>query len=493
MESAIGEKGEQVEGFYHLGLLSGERFQGGRPVTQDLADWAYSLTFEDLPKNVVDGVKYLALNAASCSIPGVTTPGSRAVLRFVKDLEYAGPCSAIGTTITTGPQYAALINGVAHCGYSLFDSHREAQPTHLGPSFFPAAFAVSQLTPTDFPTFATALAVAYEVGAKLGMALNPGVGSIDTHQVNTLGVALLTCKLLHLDRQQFSDALGMACQLAAGLFWFHGRGYPIRQASYGWLACQGIQAALLARAGYPAPEDMLEAPYGFINQFSSKPDLSWLDTFEDPWELPRNSVKQWQGSRYMHSAVDGVVELCIEHDLKPSDIRQIVLTHGSYIHSLGATPEAQKRNPVATEDGRLSLYYFAAVAALYRRAWITELQPEVFFGPEVKEMIKKVKCEADTRFDPEFPAKYTCVTTIKTTDGRTLSIQIDFPKGEPENPISWAELEDIYRAVYRDGGGAEVMTRGRHEEILERIKHMEAETDVGALARLLASDLGFEG
>ena len=479
--------------FYHHGLLREQRFDPKRLIGEELANWAYDLEFSDIPDYVLDKVKYLALDAAGLAIPGITAEGPSWVLNFVKSLNYPGPCTVIGTTHKAGPQYAALAAGAAVTGYSLFDSHREAQPTHCGPSNYPAAYAISQIVKTDFPTFATALTISYEIEAKIGLCLNPGIGCIDTHQVNVPGVALQTAKMLGLNRGQFLDALGHACYQAAGLFEFDARGYNIRPNNYGWLATHGIHSALLAKAGHPAPITSLEGGYGFINQFSSKPDISVFDKLGNPWELPHNSIKKWQGSRYMHSAIDCVVDICTANDLKPNEIKQITLEHGNYIHSLGALPEDTKKNPTVTEQGRLNLFFMGATAALYRRCWITELKPEVFFSPEVKEMMTRVRCVANPELDKEFPAKYTCITTIETNDGRTFNMRVDYPKGEPENPISWDELAEIMRSVYRDGGGPKVMSKERHEEILHRVKNMEQEPDIGKLVEIFGSDTGYSG
>lgn len=483
-------------GFYHLGLLKEERFDPGRWLTEEVVDWAYHIKREDVPSHVIDSVKFYAIDFLASAIPGVTLEekggGLRPVLEFVKQLNGSGPCTVIGTDLRALPQYAALVSGAASGAFELDATHRGALPSHNALPVYAAAFALSEMDAIDFDHFATCIAVACEIETKLSMALNPGIGCVDPCQASALAVAVLAAKMWDLEQQQYSDAMGLAGFQAAGSFEIEGPGYWARRGMYGWLAVQGIHAAMLARAGHIGPDSILEGGYGFLNQFSAKPNISVFDHLGDPWELPRSGVKRWMASRSTNGAIDGVMQICTEHELWPDDIEQITLEAGSYIYSAKTLPEDYKRNPPTPRLGSLSLYWLAAAAVVHRTVWFPQYEPAVFYSPEIKDMIRKVRCIHNSEFDRGFPDQLTTVTTIRTTGGAEHTVRVDYPKGEPENPLTMDELVAKYRDLYRDGGGPRVMSKERHEKILERVMRMEEEQDIGALVKLFSSDTGYQ-
>ena len=77
--------------------------------------------------------------------------------------------------------------------------------------------------------------------------------------------------------------------------------------------------------------------------------------------------------------------------------------------------------------------------------------------------------------------------TIEFNDGRTLSTVVDYPKGEPENPLSQDELVGVCNALY-DYCLTDVMSRGQFDEIVGRTQSLEGEQDLGAFCRLLAGN-----
>ena len=46
-----------------------------------------------------------------------------------------------------------------------------------------------------------------------------------------------------------------------------------------------------------------------------------------------------------------------------------------------------------------------------------------------------------------FPALQRVIVNITTTDGATLSKQLDYPKGDPRNPLSDQEIEEKFAAL----------------------------------------------
>ena len=477
---------------YGLPVRRDERPQIQRRYTEEIAEWAYELQFQDLPEEVVDKVKYMALDFVGQAIGGVsgkgqgdsTLAGDKALLRMVS--LRPGDCTVIGAKKTVLPEYAAWINALTGRVLCVDDTHRWSIPTHLGQTAYGTAFAMSETVPTDFPTFATAVVIGHEVTAKLGMALQPRVYAIDAVEANTMGAVLQAAKILHLSKEQFVDCLGVAGFYAAGsMEYYGGRGSWPRMANYGWAGHTGILAALAVREGFPGQARMVEGPWGFLLARSTNPDWDILDRFGEPYEILRDAVKIYPTARNLSNVVDCVLQLVREHSLDAIDVAEVVVEMPEQLWMTTGTEN--RRHLTVTEEHLVSAYYWTAVPLLKKRAWFSEIEPEVFHAEETKEMMRRVQCIINDEFTRGYPDKLTTAVTVKTRDGRSHRVQRDYPKGEPEDPLTWEELVRKYDAIY-DYCSRDLMSEERAAEIKHRVMSMEKEQDIGRLCKIFASD-----
>jgi len=54
----------------------------------------------------------------------------------------------------------------------------------------------------------------------------------------------------------------------------------------------------------------------------------------------------------------------------------------------------------------------------------------------------KVKVVEDHEIDRTYPAKSKCVIMVTLTDGSTVQAERDYPKGDPNDPLSDKEIEE---------------------------------------------------
>ncbi|MBW2193958.1 MAG: MmgE/PrpD family protein [Deltaproteobacteria bacterium] len=85
----------------------------------------------------------------------------------------------------------------------------------------------------------------------------------------------------------------------------------------------------------------------------------------------------------------------------------------------------------------------AAVAVLYGKASLEEYSMEKIHSAAVKDMMQRIHCITVPELEAAFPKKWPAAVTIRTQRGKELNIHIDFPKGDPENPLTRDEL--IYK------------------------------------------------
>ena len=104
--------------------------------------------------------------------------------------------------------------------------------------------------------------------------------------------------------------------------------------------------------------------------------------------------------------------------------------------------------------------------------------------PTIRAQLRKVEVVADPEIEKVFPALQRVIVNITTTDGRTLSKQLDYPKGDPRNPLSDAEIEEKFRAL-ADG----VLSRKAQDRLIDAIWNLEKCASVSKLMALMKADV----
>ena len=470
-----------------------DRMVIAEPLTDILSGWADELSYEDLPGEVVTAVKRTCLDFVVIALAGASGRGAgdssaeglAPIVAFARS--HPGSATVVGADYNALPQYAALTNGAFAHALNLMDVHRWSAPTHLGPTVYGAAFAAAQVTRVGFKDFAAGVAVGFEAIGKLGMALNPGHGVVDSTQANSVGAALQTAKILGLTRSQMADSLGIATFMACGgtvSLELLSPGYWCRPLLSGWQASVGLSAAMLAAEGLRGSPRIIEAPYGFLNAESVDPDPAALHRLGEPFEVTRTGLKVYPTTRYLHAEIEAMLELVHEHDLTADSVDEVLVEKPRALYEVTASPD--RRDPRVAEVARLSTYYVAAAALVRRRLWLDALEPESIEDPQVRDVMARVVCRPDAALDALFPECLGARVTVRLRDGRRVSKEVLHPKGEPERPLSDDELMEKYEALY-EYCLAESMPRDRFSEIIDRSLALESEPDIGEYFRLTSS------
>jgi 2-methylcitrate dehydratase PrpD len=134
---------------------------------------------------------------------------------------------------------------------------------------------------------------------------------------------------------------------------------------------------------------------------------------------------------------------------------------------------------------RFSVQFNVALAALEGRPGIRGLFEHDYMArkladPVIRQMMERVTVVHDDELMREFPHKWSSVVEIRTRDGRVVSQRVDYPKGEPENPMTRDELLEKYRIL-----ATRVFSEDRAEEIAKAAERLETLTDVTELMALL--------
>jgi 2-methylcitrate dehydratase PrpD len=456
------------------------------PITRTLVHFSHALDSQDLSSEVVERTKYLLLDYLGVAIAGSLTESSQPIYRMLARSATPGPCTVIGTASQTSPESAALANGAAAHNVELDDTH-QAGSIHPGVVMFSAAIALSEIQPDiDIGQFVPAVVAGYEVAARLAMALQPKshyeLGFHPTSTCGVFGAAVTAAKLLHLSEEQTLSAVGIVGSMAAGSLEFLADGTWTKRLHPGLAAQNGILAAKLAAEGFRGPATILEGRDGFLWAYSrnSKPELT-TQNLGQGFEILRTSVKPHACCRYMQSPIDGLIELATEHDICPDQIERVEVAVLEAGWQLVCEPHERKYAPENIVDAQFSMPFGAAIALTKRAAGLDQFTDENFQSPQIKSLMAKVVLQKDIRIEKNFPAEWPAIVQVHLTNGQHFEKHIRFPKGDPENPLTWQELSAKFHSL-----ATRVILKTRCDQIIDSVKHMNSPTELRKIWKLAA-------
>ena len=449
--------------------------------TAALLDWAAAHRLDDADATQVH---YLLLDHAANSLGGLDAESTRIVRRFVASRPGESPAPG---GLRAPEEYAALVAGVSAHALESDDTHQPSS-SHPGSAVFPTALALAESTEADFEAFAGAVVAGYEVIARIGEAAT-AAGQYDrgfhpTGTVGVFGAAVTAGRLLGLDAAQLRSALGIALSQSAGSMAFLDGGAWTKRLHPGWAAHAGIVAARLAALGYIGPIDPIAGRSGFLQAYSdvSEPGALTAGLGTADLAIHTTSIKAYACCRYNQAPIDAILTLVRAHDITPGDVARVrvgVLEAG---WGIVAEPEAEKRRPASIVDAQFSMPYAAAVAVLHRAAGTRQFRPDAIASPDAAALMDRVDCYRSERLEAIFPQHWPAEVEIELTDGRVLREYVEGAKGDPERPLSPAELE----AKFGDLTDRTLTPDGR-TRVIEAIRGLGDHTSPCDLARLLGS------
>ncbi|MGI9146357.1 MAG: MmgE/PrpD family protein [Chloroflexota bacterium] len=412
-----------------------------------LAQFCSELRWDDLSSAVRTRTLELLLDLIGVGLAGSRQGSSAPAAKVAISLGGEGKATLFGSGgRTTSAVWAALANGTAAHAVELDDVTTESS-LHPGVAVIPAALALAEELHASPAALLEAIVVGYEVTMRVGNALNPASayarGFHPTGVAGVFGATLAAGRLLGLGCEALTNSLGIAGTMAAGSLEYLSDGSWTKRLNAGWAGHAGITAARLGQAGFSGPSTVFEGRLGVLHAFSDAPDpeqlLSGLGDTQ-ALQVMRVSIKPYACCRYNHGLIDCMLQLAREHRIQPASVQRIrlgVLSGGAL---LVADPIEQKRLPRSIVDAQFSAPYAAAAALVYGTGSIDAYTLEKLHDPSVRTLMARTDCYQDPALDAGYPREWPAAAEIHLTDGSVLSTRVQFATGEPDNPISPADL-----------------------------------------------------
>jgi 2-methylcitrate dehydratase len=237
-------------------------------------------------------------------------------------------------------------------------------------------------------------------------------------------------------------------------------------------------AAMMAKKGFTGPARVIEGNDGFVQTVMAKGgdyDVKELTRFGKRFKILDTIYKSVSAEATTHGHLTATLELIREHDIKPKDVVKVKIIAPT--RCTKHTGDPIKRSPKIKEMADHSSYYVTAVAILDREVGPDQYTPKKLKDPRIREMIGKISMEADPSLDHFRRAG---ITEIKTKQGITYQRRVEYPKGDPRNPMTDQELEDKFRSM-----AEKFMTERQIRKVITTVYEMEKLDDINRLMRAM--------
>ncbi|HEX6529400.1 MAG TPA: MmgE/PrpD family protein [Burkholderiales bacterium] len=415
-------------------------------ISERLADFVLGLAPERIPARVALRAKHLILDAVGCAFAARREEFATRIVSSIARLAGAGPRGVIGMAMRLPLRDAALANGALLHGLDYDDTHA-AGVLHLTVSTFPAALAVAASTGASGAALLAAYVAGVEVGARVASVVKGGFHDAGFHPTGLVGAfacSLVAGHLLKLSHARLVGAQGIALSFASGNLQFLEDGAWTKRLHPGWAAACGITAASLAQDDLPAPREAYEGRYGLYRSHLPPAALAACDFslatagLGSAWELDNVAVKPFPACHLVHGCADAAIALHRD-GVDPERVRSIRALVPEGVVQAVCEPVAAKRRPNSDYDANFSIPYAVASGLARGRLGLAEFLPAAFTEPRIEKLMDKVEYAVDRA--STFPRHYSGEVEVTLDDGRKLGHRVAVNRGNPERPLSNAEIE----------------------------------------------------
>jgi 2-methylcitrate dehydratase len=429
-------------------LISESANEGREYVTAKMAQWAEKLTYEQLSPEAIRQAKRFLLDSVGCALGGSRQHDMAIALSTLDEIAGDGPATVIGTGKRMDPVSASLANALLIRCMDYNDIYWKQDPSHPS-DLIPAALATGERSGSGTRELIVGIVLGYEFEMRLCEAAFPGIEERGWHHATLTAFVspIVAGRMLHLSWQQIQNAIGISAvgrvtlgSVSAGeLTMVKNTADPMSTQS-------GVFAALLAEKGYTGPGHLVEGKEGLLHCMGPEWKLNVLtDGLGESWRILQCGMKGFPTEALTHAPISATLDLIKKYDLKPEQIVKVqihTLTRAADILS-----DPSKYDPRTRETADHSLPYVIAAAIVDRQVTPLSFTPEKIMDAHLRAQLKKVELIGDPEVDKVFPALQRTIVKITTTDGQVLTRELDYPKGDPRNPLTDKEIDEKFSSL----------------------------------------------
>jgi len=464
-------------------------------ITAAIAQWAAGLKFEHLSSEAVHQAKRFLLDSLGCALGGYQQHDVKIALEVLDETAGRGPATVIGTGEKVDAVSASLANALMIRCMDYNDIYWKQDPSHPS-DIFPAALACGEYGAPVAPGSAATgreragangrelivgLVLGHEFECRFCEAAFPGIRERGWHHATLTAFVspIVAGRMLHLGWEQIQHAIGISASHHATLGAVTAGRLTMMKNTVDPMATQsGVLAALLAEKGYTGPEHVVDGKEGLTHCLGPEWKLNVLtDGLGDSWRITQCGMKAFPTEALTHTPISAVLDLVKEHKLHADRVDKVHIR--SLARAADILSDPSKYDPRSRETADHSLPYVIAAALVDRQVTPAQFTMEKIMDEKVRAQLRKVEVVADPEIEKVFPELQRVIVTIRTTAGQEFTKQLDYPKGDPRNPLTDKEIEEKFDAL-----AAPVMTRGARKKLKAAVWKLEELGSVSELMKL---------
>lgn len=391
-----------------------------------------------LTDQVIHQTKRVLLDYLGVGLAGSNLIKENPQFNLASFFEEAGKSTVIGFEEETTIHHAILINGLSSHITELDDGHRFGM-IHLGAPIISAILPLAEARNLSGQDVLQGIALGYEAAVRIASSIQPfhrNQGFHTTGTCGTIGAAIGCAVALGYSKEKVLSTLSAAVTSAAGLLEIQEDGSDLKPYNAANAALNGFSAAQVAGAGFQGPHDILGGKRGFSSVISEINKVHLLnEPVDEQLEIERIYVKPYAACRHSHPAIEAAQNILKDHKIDYEAIDEIKIA------TYQAAVEGHDHQEIlGVGSAKMSIPYSVAAALRFGKAGIDEFSLEHIQDQSVKKLMAKIEVRVDEGLTKLAPAMRAAVVDVKV-QGNSFSDRVNYPLGEPENPMSDAEIQ----------------------------------------------------
>lgn len=407
----------------------------------ELARFAAEFRTADIPDEAIERTKLIVADCVAAIVGGNAEPEMQS-LHTSANAQAAGPALILGTERLTSTSQAALINGTAGTFLEM-DEGQTFSKGHPGMHTLPAALARAQALDVRGADFLAAVAIGYDVGARVGIGSSLRLTMHPHGTWGTINATTAVARLTGYDADKMKTAINMGATL--GLATSRKtmlEGGTIRNAFAGVSGQMGIMAGDLADAGFCGEVDGVAHVYGKVVSDTFNPNAV-VEDLGERWEVTRNYFKMHSCCRFNHAALDAldIVTRDAGGLLSAGKIERIEVT------TYALAVELDDPEPRNTLAGKFSLPFSLATTIVNGSSGVASFTWDQIDRDDIRKLAAKVIVREDPEMSAQLPARRPAKLTITLKDGTQLEAATETNRGDWSDPYQPDELREKYLSL----------------------------------------------
>jgi len=401
------------------------------------------------PRCVLGAARRTLVDTIGVAAAGSATRAGRASLKAAPGIWGDGDCGIWFSGARSTAAGAAFVNATYAAALDLDDGHRQASG-HPAAAIVPSVLAHAGQNGASSDAILTAIAIGYEVAVRVSRSRDIGaLRTTDSGLWCGYGVAAAVGWLSGVSAPVMGHALAIAGQTSTSqtATAFTRVGHTVKE-GIPWATANGLQAVMLAVAGHRGPIDMLDEAETYAQE-------RLIGPFEAPWAIQEAYFKLYSCCRWAHAAIDGALALQESTGISHDAIEHLEVE--TFERALSLPNQAEPQSP---EAAQYSIPFCVALALVHGASALLPMDNKFLADTRVTTLAKRIRLSSGRGYASAFPASTPARVTISA--GNVIqSIEVRFPRGEPQDPLTTSELHQKFERLAVNLGDEAILSISR--------------------------------